>query len=214
MLTVRQIFDDLAGLVGIEDADLVPESLRERILGDIRAALQVMQQAGEDYYCREELNVSLFNSTASYELPKTIQTILEPARLSTGQPLRQLTSRPQLIDFGPLFLGQISRAVSLATPLAFFAESLGDPASPDSVRILLHIVPTPNSAFTLILNVINEPPTYDLDDLCGVSPSPPVPHKYHESILLPIARYNSQRAGSLSGSSRNFRNLRKITKGP
>lgn len=295
MLTVRQIFDDLLGTLGVDNPDTSSDSLRASVLGYITAGLQLMQLAGEDFYCREELDVALSTGTGHYDLPAAVQTVLKPARLSGGKPLLGLTSRTQLDQFGPLFLGSTS-AVADGTPIAYFIEALkagaltpavatgnivvaGAGASPangtytksgtlndgknfyvknntplftienngsgqwgiwynpsasgskngyyfgsngdvpsaatgwssasgsdpaptvtaetstqtgetDSAMIRLHVIPKPAASDTLTLNVINEPPTYTADDLCGTSPTPPVPHKYHESILLPICRMN------------------------
>lgn len=294
MMTVRQIFDDLLGTLGVDNPDTSSATLRASALGYITAGLQLMQTAGEDYYCREELPVSLASGTGYYDLPSTVQTVLKPARLSGGKNLLGLTSRTQLDQFGPLFLGSTD-AVEDGTPIAFFVEALkadalapaaatgnvvvsgsgttgangtytlagatgGKPlyvkgtdplytiqwesalwnlfynaigatvratlytsssavatpdlaaswaayagASPaptiaseistetgqtDSAKIRLHVIPKPAAGDTLTLNVIKEPPAYTAADLCNGA-IPPVPHKYHESILLPICRFNA-----------------------
>ena len=194
MLTVRQIFDDLLGTLGVDNPDTSSATLRTSALGYITAGLQLMQTAGEDFCCREPLSVSMTSGTSPYTLDKTVQKVLFPARLSTGATLKVLTSRTQLDDFGPLFLGQVSRTVPNGTPIACFVESLRETASDklsDSVAILLHVVPKPSGSMTLTVDAIKEPPTYTASDLCGTSPVPPVPHKYHESILLPICRMNA-----------------------
>lgn len=194
MLTVRQIFDDLLGTLGVENPDTSPATLRASVLGYITAGLQLMQLAGEDFYCREPVSVSLTTGESPYTLDKSVQKVLFPARLSTGATLKALTSRTQLDDFGPLFLGQVSRTVPNGTPAACFVEALRETASDklaDSSAILLHVVPKPSGAMTLTVDAIKEPPAYTAADLCGTSPVPPVPHKYHESILLPICRMNA-----------------------
>jgi len=291
MMTVRQIFDDLLGTLGVDNPDTSSNSLRVAVLGYISAGLQLMQLAGEDFYCREDIDLSLASGTGSYDLDSDVQTVLAPLRLSGGQPLRALTSRSQLQDFGPLFLGQTSRTVAGGTPIAYFVESsksdaltvakatgnivvagagstvvngtytlvgiidgkpfyfkntasniylrwgttrwellggigiganyysastsatpdlaaswtAGVAAAPvptvtaemstptgedDPAKITLHLLPVPSATGTLKVPVIKEPPTYTADDLCGTSPTPPVPHQYHESILLPLCRMN------------------------
>jgi len=293
MMTVRELFNDGMALLGIQNPDVSPQSARDHVLQDITAALQLMQLAGEDFYCRAEETVSLAIGTGYYDLPSSVQTVLEPARLSGGKSLIGLGSRTQLDDFGPLFLGS-NDAVANGSPLAFFVEALkadaltaavatgnmvvtgagttavngiyipngtylsrprwkltgavtgtnlnaiywmgsywqisnssnylyqsaSDVASPelasgwaaafpgvtpvpainaeetapavqtDSVKLRLHVIPKPSATDTLTLNVVNEPPVYAAADLCGTSPVPPVPHKYHESILLPLVRKN------------------------
>lgn len=192
MLTVRQLFDDMMLLLGQEDPDLSSAPLRARVLADIQAALQLMQACGEDYYGRQEDTVTLAVGTGVYVLDTDVQTILEPVRIGT-QPLHRLENRAQLEDFGPLFLGQTSRTVANGTPIAFFVESLAqDDAEelPDAVKVRLHVAPPPSAIGTLTFNCIKEPPLYTGDDLCDEESIPPVPHKYHESILRPLCRMN------------------------
>jgi len=292
MLTVRQIFDDLLGTLGVDNPDTSSASLRTSVLGYIQAGLQLMQLAGEDFYCSEEEAVALLAGTGAYELDSDVQTVLAPVLLANGQPLRQITSRAQWQDFGPLFYGQASRTVPNGTPIAYFVEATkaealttaaptgnivvsgagsssangtyfpiadlngksrwvnsttptcilfydpswltgswritagGNPnyesvsteSSPagltfvtnggtapapavtaelstptgedDPAKITIHVLPVPSATGTLTVPVIKEPPTYTADDLCGTSPTPPVPHKYHETILLPLCRMN------------------------
>lgn len=211
-MTVRELFNDGLSLLGIQNPDNSPLTARSHVLHDITAALQLMQLAGEDFYCREELAISLTVGNGKYILPSTVQTVLDPARLSGGKSLIGLQSRTQLDDFGPLYLGAIG-TLENGQPLAYFIEPLRESggtvvtttlisgvttvststtatAGAEATRITMHIVPKPSATDTLTLNVINEPPVYVAADLCGTSPVPPVPHKYHESILLPLVRKN------------------------
>jgi hypothetical protein len=191
MMTIRQIFNDGLSMLGIQNQDTSPQTARDHVLQDITAALQLMQMAGEEFYCREEATVNLVIGTGYYDLPAAVQTVLGPVRLSAGHSLLGLASRRQLDDFGPLFLGA-SGAVANAIPMAYFVEALRVSAASDGegCKVRLHVVPKPAAADTLTVNVINEPPVYTSAHLSGTSPTPPVPHKYHESILLPLVRMN------------------------
>lgn len=211
MLNLRQLFNDGLELLGYDNPDVSPIVIRERVLADIHAALQTMQMAGEDFYCREPHTVSLTTGTGAYTIEKPVQKVLDPVRID-GLPLRKLDSRQQLIDFGPLFLGQVSRVIPNGQPLAYFVESLGDVTrsesvtrNADSVKIVLHVIPPPASNQTLTLDAIFEPPVYATSDLCVENvPVPPVPHQYHESILRPLVRMN------LTTCSRFERNKEKL----
>lgn len=189
-LTIRDLFNDSMALLGIYNQDYSPQTARDHVLADISAALQLMQMAGEEYYCRQEYNLSLVAGTANYQLPSTIQRILEPGRLaSTGRTLIRLTTRSQYDNFGPLFLGTLD-TLQNASPLAYFIDTLEPTSGSDSTSITVRVIPTPAAADTLTLYVIPTPPTYTANDLGASSPTPPVPHKYHESILLPLVRMN------------------------
>ena len=189
-LTVRNLYDNGLTLLGIYDPDYAPQPARYQMMDAINAALQLMQMAGEDFYAREILDVSLVAGTNMYSIAEAVQQVLDPARLSGGRILMPLATRSELDNFGPLFLGQIN-APALGEPLAFFVETLRDDSSADATSINLWVVPTPAANDTLTLNVINDPPHYTMADLCSdPSPTPPVPHKYHESVLLPLVRMN------------------------
>ena len=190
MMTVRDLFNDGMALLGIYNADYSPQAARDHILADITAALQVMQMAGEEFYCREEFPLSLAQGQASYALPDDIQRVLEPARLqSSGATLITLRSRSQYDSFGQAFLGQLSSAAT-GSPLAYYIDALKTTStSGDSSAVTLRLTPAPNSNDTLNLYVIRNAPSYTVSDL-GASPVPPVPHQYHESILLPLVRMN------------------------
>lgn len=191
-MTLRGMFNDLMLLNGVENPDYSSASLRQQVLASITAACQIVQSAGEDYFCREEETVALTVGTSAYDLDKDIQRVLGEGRLSTGQPVRRIESRSHFNDFAPLYLGQASRTVENGTPLAMFIESMAESDAeklPDSVKIKAHVLPAPAaSGLSLILTVIKEVPAYDAAALCDET-VPPIPHAYHQTILLPIARY-------------------------
>lgn len=194
MLTVRHLFNEMLCVLGVDNADYAPQSLRDRVLAGIREELQVMQMAGEDFYCREHASVAIGAGTTSILLDPNVQKVLEPVKF-LANPLHRLDTREQLDDFGPTFLGQTSRTVEAGTKLmAFFVESLAEKVSgnlPDSVSITLHVVPVLEGGRlgTIYYDCIKKPPLYTAADLCS-DVYPPVPHGYHESILLPLCRKN------------------------
>jgi len=189
-MTLRKIFDNLIALLGVETSDNSPQAMRDEAFAAIKAALQQMQGAGEDYYGREEVTIVLSAGTSAYTLDKAVQTVLDDPRIGS-RTLKKLKTRSLFDNYGPLFLGKLSRAVPEGSPLAYLVESLRDTATgeEDNVKIRISIVPTPAATGSMLVPVIKEPPTYTAADLCNDS-VPPVPHKYHESILLPLCRWN------------------------
>lgn len=189
-LTILDLYNDGMALLGIYNPSVVPQEVRDHVLSDINQALQLMQLAGEDFYSREYLPITLAAGTSLYSLPEEVQQILEPVRLSNGSTLVGLKSRSDYDKFGETFLGVIGN-VPNGEPLAYFVETLRDNAGPDATMINFYVTPAPASETTLILNVINDPPSYTLSDLQATpAPTPPVPHKYHESVLRPLVRMN------------------------
>jgi hypothetical protein len=188
MLTIRQLFDDYLGVLGIDNPDKSPTSARNAALYDIRAALQLMQSAGPDYYLREQLSVSFATGTSSAALDG-VTRVLDGARLASGVLLKRVDTRAAWQDFAHLFLGQTSRYIEPGAPVAFFVESLGDDSQGNRTSLLLHIKPTPATATSVLLDIIPDAPTYTTADLCSSpSPTPPVTNAYHESILRPLVR--------------------------
>lgn len=192
-MTLREAFDDLALLLGYEDGDDPPTLVRERVFRDLLAAIQQMHSGGEDFFTREPYNVTLAAGTSQYILEKEVQRVLEPARIgSGGGPLRRLTSRAQVADFGPLFLSQTSRTLANGTPIAYYAEPTreSDVDDPDSKAIAIHVLPPPSAGGTLTLTVIQEPRTFTMEDLDDAAAVIPVPDQYIASVFMPIARWN------------------------
>lgn len=189
-MTLRAIFDNLIALLGVETSDNSPQAMRDQAFGAIAAAMQQMQGAGEDYYGREEATVTLVAGTGAYTLEKSVQTVLDDPRIGS-RTLKKLETRSLFDNYGPLFLGKLSRAVPAGAPLAYLVESLRDTAGgeDDNVKIRLSLVPVPAAPGSMLVPVTKEPPTYTTANLCDDT-EPPVPHKYHESILLPLARWN------------------------
>ena len=188
--TILDIYNDGLALLGIYNSTNAPATAKAHVLNDITAALQQMQMAGEDFYARENYSLSLIGGQNSYSLPETVQEVLDPARLSSGVTLTSLKTRSELDNFGPMFMGTLG-AIPQASPMAYFVECLRDDSGADATQINFWVVPTPAANDTLALNVINDPPLYTSSDLTATPPpTPPVPHKYHESILLPLVRMN------------------------
>jgi len=197
MLTVPQIYAAVLEVFGAEP-DKATAAVKARALTDINAALQLMAEAGEDFYGREEITVTLATGNGIYVLPKTVQSVLDPVyRAADGVPLRKLASRGQAQVYQQLFAGGTYGGISSGRPLAYFVESLRDTdnvtGAEDNVKVRLHVLPPPGASHTgnLVLNVISEAGTLTEDDLEDDTKKVPVPHKYAESILLPLVRWNA-----------------------
>lgn len=194
-MTVPEIYRVLLLLLGIEDPAAAVESVADEILSAVNKAVQMLAASGEDFYGREPITVALATGTESYTLSKDIQTVLEPVLLADGTPLRAITSRGQYRNFGQLFLGQLTNTLANGKPIAFFVESRHDTTAdePDSVAMTMHFLPPPSTdynATTALLDVIKQPVALVAADLADDAAIIPVPHKYLETVFLPIARWN------------------------
>lgn len=187
MLTLPALYADALAVVGLYDPAKAPAFMRDRALADINGALQLMQLAGEDFYSREEITVTIPANTGSVNLPETVQRVLEPVRMN-NRPLIKLETRSQLHDFGALYFGTIS-TLDPAPPVAYFVEGTRTTGN-DPVSLRFYVVPTPEESTPLTVPVVQEPPVYAVADVSNSAIVPPVPHKYHETILRPLVRYS------------------------
>jgi hypothetical protein len=191
------VASDLSQVFGVPDYTSAPQAVKDRLLIDINAAIQQLQDAGEDFYAREDLTVDLVANTQGYTLPKNIQTVLDDVMLDDGTVLKKLTSYGQFLQAGQLFLDQLDNVVPAGTPQFYFVDSQRDTADTtgDNVATTISLVPKPSTAVAaaanLIVPVIKEPTPVTAGQLTAGTSSLPVPHKYVESIFLPLARWNA-----------------------
>lgn len=187
---LRAAYDDLALLLGYENADDAPDAVRDRILADLNTSLQQLQSGGEEFHVREPMAVAVSDGVSEYLLAEAVQRVLEPVRVDSGGPLRRLASRAQVDDFGPLFLSQISRTVAAATPVAFFVEPQHDPdaTGADQVKLRLHLLPAPSGAGQASMFVLRKPEPFEVAALATDTPIP-CPSEYLQSVFMPLARW-------------------------
>lgn len=195
-MTLAEVLNDAAQVFGYANAAAAPQAVKDRALIDINAAIQLMESGGEDFFAREELAIDLATDTEKYALAKNVQSVLAPVTLDDGTPLRELTSRGQLLQYPQLFADSLLTTVPSGKPAAYYVETLRDAADTtgDSVAVAIHLRPAPSSAWQgsgkLVLQVIKEPATVTAAALATGTAVLEVPHKYLESIFLPLMRRN------------------------
>ncbi len=196
-MNIGQAADQLAQVFGMPTYSAAPQVAKDRILSDLNATLQQLQDAGEDFYGRADLTVPLVDGQQVYQLPTQVQTVLDPVRLSNGNILTKITTRGGLFRFGNIFLDQLSSSVASGIPTHYFVETkLGTSTPGEDVEVDFYVLPTPTLSMmtggtSVLLQVINEPVIFTASDISAGTALIPVPHKYVESIFLPIARYNA-----------------------
>ncbi len=165
----------------------------------INGAMQMLQAAGQDFFTREKMTVTLGAGTAVYSIAKTVQAILGPIRLNDSVPMRALSSRGELDQFDRIFLGNPTYGAAAGTPIAYWVENLRSGTTGDINQINIWVVPVPNSAGTLAIEIVNDAPSYAVVDLAaGTATYFPVAQNYTESVLLPIARMLITRSSQFS----------------
>jgi hypothetical protein len=196
-LTVAQCRDDLLSKLGIESAALAPALALQDVVVAINGALQELQRAGEAFFTRESLTVTIGAGTAFYTLPQTIQSVIGPARLNDVTPLRGMNSRGELDQFARIFFNDTGVGAGTGVPMAFYVDTRRNGTTGDIVRSNLYLAPAPLAAGTLVLDVVNDAPGYEVADLDGTDEIP-IAQAYTESIFLPIARMLVTRSSTFS----------------
>lgn len=194
-MNIGKIASDIAQVWGFPAFSNVPPFGQERIRIDINMAIQQMQDCGEDFYGREEIEVTLVAGTSEYELANSVQSVLDPVKLLDETPLRKLTTRGQMLYYGQLFKNRLNNDVPDGPPEAYFVETLRETSdSEDNVRTIMHFLPAPTSgdlANKPVVPVIKVANLFSAAQLTAGTATLPVAHRYIESILLPLARYNA-----------------------
>lgn len=161
-LTFRNVFDDLLLLLGIETANNAPMYIRERVINDINASLQLIQSAGGDYFTRKESTINAVNNTASYALGTDTQHVFL-LRHSDGTTLREMATRGEYNLFASICQGSNSTGKPLAFYLQRYFTSTGDAG--DSAGMTIFLAPTPDASYTLALESASRAPNFTYADL-------------------------------------------------
>lgn len=197
-LQVVQVRDDLLSKLGIEDATTAGALALQDVVVAINGALQMLQTAGQDYFTRELLSVTLIAGSSQYSIAKSIQAVIGPIRWNNSKPLRALTSQGELDQYSRIFEGSSGYGSSEGEPNAYWVQNLRQGSVGDIDQINLFIVPVPTSpAGTLLVEVVNDAPAYVVADLTSTN-AVPVAQNYTESIFLPLARMLVTRSSQFS----------------
>jgi hypothetical protein len=187
-VTLCTIVRDALNLWGIEKVCNAPDFAIARAIDDVNAAMQaVWNQADDrDYWTKSSSTVTFTTGVKSMPLPIEVQNVVGPCRLSSNR--RQLAivrNISELENFMDVFMdGQTSDE-----PIAYFVERTNQ-AGDDPVNMVLHVTPAPAEDTAILLDVVLEAPHYYVHDLLAC-PILPIPHRYAESLLLPIVRYKA-----------------------
>jgi hypothetical protein len=151
---------------------------RERLVEWCNAAMQLIysQAARLEYFNRDRIDVDVPTS-GSVALPASVQRTMGSARIA-ARSLRPLESKEQVTEFSSIYGG--------ALPLAYYVESLRDTVA-DSLAMTLYLAPAPSEETTVTLDVTHEPPRWSSADLL-VGTVIPLPHKWAETIFMPLVR--------------------------
>lgn len=196
-LTIVAVRNDLYSKLGVEDATLATALMQQDAVVAINGAMQMLQAAGELFFTRQEITLTLAAGTAAYVISSNVQSIVGTARLNNNVPLRALSSRGEYDQFDRIFLGSTGFGAAAGTPIAYWPESSRNGTTGDIVSTTIYVAPAPSVAGTLVIEVVNDAPSYVVADLTSTDKLP-VAQDYTESVFLPIARMLITRSSQFS----------------
>jgi hypothetical protein len=159
---------------------------RSRVVEIVNSAMQTIygRAVALDYFNRTTATITFATDEDAQTLPASMQTLLGPVRFAdTKQPLRPAATRGELDEFVELYYGGIPPLL----PRMYFLDC-GFADNVDAAGVTLRISPAPAEETALEVEYAQEPPRYTESDLVSGVPLR-IPHRYVESILLPIAKH-------------------------
>lgn len=201
MLQIVQVRNDLLGILGIRDvaeADVDALTLQDVVIA-INGAMQLLQTAGEEFFTRQQVEISLSAGTSFYTLTG-VQNVLGPVRWNNTKPLTALESRGQLDQWNRIFRGGDAYGTGdPGDPESYWVESVRNNSSSGNIdQINIWLAPLPASpAGTLVIEGVKLAVAYVVGDLTSTV-NLPVPQGYTESVFLPIARMFITRSSQFS----------------
>ncbi len=198
-LGVAEVVREILLVWGIERPEKAPAWARDAALNMLNAAMQAVwnRAPDRDYWTRRTLTVPLGAGMAEAVLEDGIRQVAGPVRdAATRRPLARLETPGELENFTDLYL----EGGTQGTPAAYYLERHGQPGK-EPCKCTLRVVPPPAAPAELLLDATWEAPRFSRNDL-DRSPRVPVPHRYVESLLLPIARYRAMSSHLTVGQER------------
>jgi hypothetical protein len=188
-MTLCDVLDVVLGMWAVFNRCSAPDFAKDEAINIINASLQLVwnNADGRNYWSNETLTITLADSESSQDLPDNIQNVTGPCRRADNKrPLAPIGTIGELETFPDLYLEN----QTAEEPLAYHIERTNQVGN-DPARTIFHVTPpVTGDSLDFLLEVVKEAPRYTINDLTAC-PVIPIPHRYVESLLLPIARYQA-----------------------
>jgi hypothetical protein len=187
-LGVCDVIRHILLLWGVEHPCSAPPFVRSAALDYLNASMQLVWNQAKDrnYWTRSTQTVTLPADTSSLALADSIQNVIGPVRRAdTKRPLVLVSARAEIDQFEDLYLdGEGS-----GTPVGYHIERMSQPGK-EPVACVFHVAPAPTAETSFLMDVVLEAPRFSWSDV-NACVRVPMPHRYVESLLLPVARYHA-----------------------
>jgi hypothetical protein len=184
-LGAGDIINEIALMWGLRGACELQEHDRRRALHDLNRAMQVLWNRAPDrkYWTQGSLRLVFTAGVGVLNLENEIQNIVGEAALENGRALVPVGTITEIEQSEALFLDS---AVP-DHPVFYYIERMNQ-AAHDAARCRFHVAPTPVADAAVIVDAVFEPPRFGVNDIAR-NTLVPIPHRYAESLLLPVVRY-------------------------
>lgn len=155
------------------------------VVNAVNAAFQEIWSAPNAYYRRKTGTFNTVASTEAYAITATYQEIFNPVSIA-GKQLRPCRNRGEFDHYATRFGGAATDPADEGEPVAYFVESKNAAGAAELASVEMLLTPVPDAIYTVTYDYSTEAPVYTtalMDDAADME----FPHKYCESILLPIA---------------------------
>jgi hypothetical protein len=189
-MNLHDVVTEQLNLWGIESICLAPDFALERAISDVNSAMQIVWNQANDrnYWSKSTLSITLTSGQDALILPSDVQNVVGPCRLDANKRLlAPIGSISELENFINYYLD----GRTPVEPVAYHIERSNQTGN-DPAKCVFRVTPPVAVGETLIflLDVVKEAPRFNVKQL-SVRPTLPIPHRYVESILLPILRYRA-----------------------
>lgn len=182
---VCEVIADILHLWGFTNPRTAPSYAVNRALTDLNAGLQVVWNQADirDYWSKSTLEVAILAGESSVALPDNVQNVTGLCRLKDSRrTLVTLGTLGELELFPDLYLD----GESVADPVAYHIQRENQTGN-DPAKCVFHVTPAPATTTNFLLEVVKEAPRFGIRDIADC-PRIPIPHRYVESLLLPVVR--------------------------
>lgn len=185
-MSICELVSDQLAMWGVMCRHVAPDFVIARAIADLNAALQLVwnNAEGRNYWSNETITITLLAAASSQDLANDIQNVVGPCRLEANRrPLVPLGTLGELETFEDMYLN----GETTTEPLAYHIDRMNQVGS-DPAKCVFHVVPAVTAETDFLLEVVKEAPRFSEDDL-NDCPLLPIPHRYVETLLRPIAIY-------------------------
>ena len=197
-MDLKELRDNILRLLWLERDTIVPSYIFEDVTTAINSALQLLWTTPKDYFRKQELTATIAASSDNVTLPDNIQEVVGPLWIGAenDRELQRIEDQSDWNNFWQRFYGVTSAPSSLGNKIHFYFLRERNQSGAESVQVTLEVKPTPTVETVISYLASAEAPSYEVSTINSLSGGEVIgmPHKYVESLLLPIARWMATRS--------------------